>query len=86
MAPILTANGISKLNAGDLNLKPVVQVIEVKTIGSGERYRIVVSDGSDTQQALLATQLNEIVKGGRLKTGSVVQLLEYICSTVQNRR
>ncbi|ONK66128.1 uncharacterized protein A4U43_C06F4430 [Asparagus officinalis] len=86
MPPILTVNGISKVNAGDLNLKPVVQVIELKAVGSGERYRILVSDGSETQQALLATQLNEIVKGGRLKIGSVVQLLEYICSTVQSRR
>ena len=81
MALILTANGISKVNAGGLNLKPVVQGVEVKTIGSGERYRMEVSDGSKTQ---LATQLNGIVKGGRLKTGSVVQLLDYICSTVQN--
>lgn len=86
MAPILTPNGIAKVNGGDLNLKPVVQVIEVKAIGAGERYRILVSDGSETQQALLATQLNAIVKGGRLKDGSIVQLLEYICSTVQDRR
>ncbi|XP_073010537.1 replication protein A 70 kDa DNA-binding subunit A isoform X1 [Typha latifolia] len=87
MAGRLTANAIAAVNGGDLNLKPVVQVVEVRQIaGAQEHYRAVVSDGAAAQQALLATQLNQLVKSGRLRKGSVVQLLEYICSTVQNRR
>lgn len=83
----LTSNGIAAINAGDLDLKPVVQVMEVtKITGSQERFRIVVSDGTTTQQALLATQLNEVARAGKVRRGSVVQLLEYICSTVQSRR
>ncbi|KAG0464599.1 hypothetical protein HPP92_018763 [Vanilla planifolia] len=54
MAPTLTRNGIAAVNAGDLDLKPVVQVMEVtKMVGSQERFRILVSDGSTSQQALL---------------------------------
>lgn len=85
MARNLTPNGIAKVNAGDLDLKPVVQVVDVSPVGA-DRFRILVSDGSETQHALLASQLNGLVKGGRLRKGSVVQLLEYIGSTLQNRR
>ncbi|KAJ7955960.1 Replication protein A subunit [Quillaja saponaria] len=37
-------------------------------------------------QAMLATQLNDRVRTGRVKKGSVVQLIEYIRSPVQNRK
>ncbi|KAI0495982.1 hypothetical protein KFK09_022289 [Dendrobium nobile] len=87
MTARLTPNGIAAINAGDLDLKPVFQVMEVtKITGSQERFRIVVSDGTTTQHALLATQLNEVARAGKVRRGSVVQLLEYICSTVQSRR
>ncbi|GLT98765.1 hypothetical protein SLE2022_162480 [Rubroshorea leprosula] len=35
---------------------------------------------------MLATQLNDEVRIGQVKKGSIVQLIDYICSTVQNRR
>ncbi|KAA8523299.1 hypothetical protein F0562_009722 [Nyssa sinensis] len=31
-------------------------------------------------------QLNDRVKNGRVRKGSVIQLIDYICSTVQNRK
>ncbi|TMX05629.1 hypothetical protein EJD97_014014 [Solanum chilense] len=83
----LTANAISAINAGDVNSKPVVQVLDIKLIGTTqERYRLTLSDSESTQQAMLATQLNDRVKTGRVRKTSVVQLIEYICSTVQNRK
>ncbi|PSS15480.1 Replication protein A DNA-binding subunit A like [Actinidia chinensis var. chinensis] len=83
----LTQNAISAINAGDLNSKPLVQVLDIKPIGnSQERYRLVLSDGVLTEHAMLATQLNDRVKSGRVRKGSVVQLIDYICSTVQNRK
>jgi replication factor A1 len=90
MAATLTPNAISALNSGVVDLKPMVQVLDIKQIGSAqsmqERYRMVLSDGSFMQQAMLATQLNEYVKSGRVEKGSVVQLTEYICNSVQNRK
>lgn len=90
MAATLTPNAISALNSGVVDLKPMVQVLDIKQIGSAqsmqERYRMVLSDGSFMQQAMLATQLNEYVKAGRVEKGSVVQLTEYICNSVQNRK
>ncbi|CAN0839377.1 Replication protein A 70 kDa DNA-binding subunit A [Linum grandiflorum] len=83
----LTPNAIAAINGGDLNLKPLVQVMDIKLCGSAqERYRMMISDSVSTQQAMLATQLNDRVKSGSVKIGSVIQLIDYICSDVQNRR
>jgi replication factor A1 len=66
----------------------LMQVLDVRQIGNPQstqkRYRLVLSDGVHLQQAMLATQLNEKVK--KAVKGSMVQLLEYICNTVQNRK
>lgn len=87
MAARLTANAIAAVNGGDLDLKPVVQVLDLKRIAEPqERYRAVVSDGSAAQKALLAVKFNEAAKSGAVRSGSVVQLLEYVCSTVKNQR
>ncbi|KAL5995366.1 Rpa1ap [Asimina triloba] len=86
MAVSLTANAIPAVKDGDVNLKPLVQVLDIKPIGSSlDRYRILISDGVLTEQAILAAQLSDRVRGGKLRRGSVVQLVEYICSTVQNK-
>ncbi|XVF48923.1 hypothetical protein PTKIN_Ptkin03bG0227300 [Pterospermum kingtungense] len=83
----LTRSAIAMINGGDVNSKPLVQVVDIKLIGnSQERYRLLLSDSESTQHAMLATQLNEHVRTGRVKKGSIIQLIDYICSTVQNRR
>lgn len=83
----LTANAISAINGGDVNSKPLVQVLDIKRIGSTqERYRLLLSDAVLTQHAMLATQLNDRVKNGLVRNGSVVQLIDYISSIVQNRK
>ncbi|XP_031372724.1 replication protein A 70 kDa DNA-binding subunit A [Punica granatum] len=83
----LTPNAIAAINGGDVNSKPLVQVLDIKLIGTTqERYRLLLSDSALTQHAMLATQLNDQIKSGRVKKGSVVQLIDYICSTVQNRK
>ncbi|KAI3410646.1 Replication protein A subunit, partial [Psidium guajava] len=83
----LTPNAIAAINGGDVNSKPLVQVVDIKLIGSTqERYRLLLSDSAASQHAMLATQLNDLVKSGRVRKGAVVQLIDYICSTVQNRK
>lgn len=87
MAVSLTRNSIAAIFNGDLNLKPFVQVVDIKLIGtSQERYRLLISDAVSTQQAMIATQLNERVKSGLVRKGSIIQLIEYICSDVQSRK
>lgn len=83
----LSSNGIPAILAGDMNSKPLLQILDIKPINSSqERYRLILSDSVLTQQTMLATQLNDRVKNGAVRVGSVVQLIEYICSTVQNRK
>lgn len=83
----LTPNAISAITAGDVNSKPLLQVLDIKLIGNTqERYRFLLSDAVSTQHAMLATQLNDRVKTDRVRKGSVIQLIEYICSPVQNRK
>ncbi|CAI9113477.1 OLC1v1014087C1 [Oldenlandia corymbosa var. corymbosa] len=61
--------------------------LDVKLAGATQdRYRLLISDSVLVQQAMLATQLNGLVKAGGLRKGSVVQLIEYICTHIQNRK
>ncbi|KAJ3699164.1 hypothetical protein LUZ61_002869 [Rhynchospora tenuis] len=83
----LTRGAISAIYNGDVEVKPVVEVVDVKIVSPTQgRYGAMVTDGSETKQALLASQLNELVRSNQLKKGSIVQLLEYTCADVQNRR
>ncbi|CAN6336071.1 unnamed protein product [Urochloa humidicola] len=72
-------------------LCPVLQVAEApRLVGSSaaaaQRCRIVLSDGVHLQVGLLATSLNHLVADGVLRRGSVVRVLDYVCSCVQNQR
>ncbi|KAL6523631.1 Replication protein A 70 kDa DNA-binding subunit A [Orobanche gracilis] len=83
----LSANALLAIHGGDVNSKPLVQVLDIKLTGSTqERYRLLLSDSVTAQQAMLATQLNDRVRSGLVRKGSIVQITEYICSTVQNRK
>lgn len=83
----LTRNAISAINDGDVNLKPLVQVLDIRHIGNNQdRYRLILSDGVMSQHAMIATQLNDRMKAGHVRQGSVIQLIDYICSTVQGRK
>ncbi|CAJ2638144.1 unnamed protein product [Trifolium pratense] len=91
MAVNLTANAIPAIINGDVDAKPLVQVLDIATIQSTknsqtERYRLLLSDSVLSHHAMLAAQLNEKVKTGRIKKGTIVQLLDYICTPFQNRK
>ncbi|KAK9715697.1 hypothetical protein RND81_06G183200 [Saponaria officinalis] len=87
MAVNLSKNAISAILEGDVNSKPLLQVLDVRPIGPNlDRYRLLVSDSVATSQAMIATQLNDRVKSGVVRKGSVIQLIDYISSPVQNRK
>eukprot|EP00250_Pteridium_aquilinum_P015339 c22528_g1_i1 orf=2-1555(-) len=85
----LTPNSISAIANGNVNLRPLVQVLDVKEIGAAQaqtRYRVLLSDGSFVQQSVLASQLNPSVRSGDVRKGSILQLLEYVCNTIRGLR
>lgn len=87
----LTPNAVAATLAGDTNLKPVVQIADLRSIavaggGSGPRYRAIISDGAATAPALFAAQLCDLARSGIVRRGAVVQLLDYIVNDVKGRR
>lgn len=89
----LTANAIPAIIGGDVNAKPLVQVLDVALVSNSnnsqqqqQRYRLLLSDAVFSHHAMLATQLNDRVRTGRVQKGSVVQLLDYICTPLKNRK
>ncbi|KIM49387.1 hypothetical protein M413DRAFT_438571 [Hebeloma cylindrosporum] len=71
-----------------------VQLLSIKKVGnnptasgaSPDRYRIIMSDGMNYMQAMLATQLNEMVQQDTIRKNSVVILEKLTCNYVQDKR
>ncbi|KNC54564.1 replication protein A DNA-binding subunit [Thecamonas trahens ATCC 50062] len=87
----LTEGAIKAMYEGQDVSNPVVQIIDIKKIAAQQadnpdRYRLVISDGKHYQQAILATQLNQLVHTEMLKNNSLVRLTESLCNTVHGRR
>ncbi|GAB2296114.1 hypothetical protein Dimus_030248 [Dionaea muscipula] len=89
----LTEGAIERINNGDNDLRPFLQVTDIRLVpstnqnaSSPERFRMLLSDGTQSQQSMLATQRNELIKSGRLQTGSIVQLVHYVCNLIQGRK
>jgi hypothetical protein len=66
-------------------------VIDIKAINTSylqmaTRYRIIISDGENYMQAMLATQLNDLVEGNQIAAHCVIKLSEFICNQVQARK
>ncbi|KAI5119936.1 hypothetical protein M0805_002125 [Coniferiporia weirii] len=99
MAPELSAGSLKNLlaaEAGDNKLweaKHILQILSLKKIGnaregsgSPDRYRLIVSDGENYTQAMLATQLTPMVDDGQLVKNTVVCVEKLTCNNVQNKR
>jgi replication factor A1 len=87
----LTPNAVTAALAGDTNLKPVVQIVDLRSISlSGPnatpRFRAIISDGVATTPALFASQLCDLARSGIVRRGAIAQLLEYIINEVHGRR
>ncbi|XP_030041574.1 replication protein A 70 kDa DNA-binding subunit isoform X2 [Microcaecilia unicolor] len=75
---------------GETVSKPVLQVINIRAISTGNgppRYRLLMSDGLNTLSSfMLATQLNSVVEEERLKTNCICQLNRSIVNTLKDGR
>ncbi|KAH7476637.1 hypothetical protein PRIC1_000650 [Phytophthora ramorum] len=89
----LTPNAVSMLynkQAPD-GFEPWLQIIDTKKIKpasgtGGDRYRIVLSDGTSYISGMLATQLAPMMENESLKTNYVLQLKDFLGNEVQGRR
>ena len=85
--PPLSRGAVRAVVNGSPDLHPVLQVIDVKKIGAAnagptaaDRYRLVLSDGENYQQAMLATQLNDLVLSGGVKKNTVIRVDECVAA------
>lgn len=46
---------------------------------------MVISDGINTQQAMVATQLHHLIKENAFQDGSIIKINDYTCSAVSGR-
>ncbi|KAG7605014.1 Replication protein A 70 kDa DNA-binding subunit C [Arabidopsis thaliana] len=98
MAVSLTEGVIMKMLNGEVtsetDMMPVLQVTELKLIQSklhqnqesSNRYKFLLSDGTDLAAGMLNTSLNSLVNQGTIQLGSVIRLTHYICNLIQTRR
>ena len=78
---------------GAPDLLPVLQVIDVKKVGAAHagpgvvhRFRLVLSDGDNYQQTMLAIQLNQLVHSGAIKKHSVIRVEECVAAAGARER
>ncbi|XP_038716213.1 replication protein A 70 kDa DNA-binding subunit E-like [Tripterygium wilfordii] len=88
----LTEGAVGALGGGATaeDFKPMMQVTDLKQVQTKqqqatERFRVLLSDGSQLQQGMLATHLNNLVHSQKLQRGSIVTLNDYSCSVIQGR-
>ena len=94
--PPLTQGAAQALWEGKTDIKPVLQVVDLKKLvpppssqanASGQqRYRVNLSDGRHYVQAMLATQMVELVDRGDFAQGAIVRLEEFMCNPIHGRR
>ncbi|KAL5203099.1 hypothetical protein ABZP36_014051 [Zizania latifolia] len=89
------AKAIAEHSYGAGTIQPVLQVVDVRPVNTqnapptpnpAERFRMMLSDGAHTQQCMLAAALNNLVKDGTLRPGTIIHLNDFMCNTIQNRR
>jgi len=74
------------------SLQPTVQLLSIKKVpnaghsNSPDRYRIIVSDGAQFIQAMLATQLNDLVESGQICQNVIVRLTKFAAYNVCAKR
>ncbi|XP_043910811.1 replication protein A 70 kDa DNA-binding subunit [Protopterus annectens] len=90
MAVRLTEGAIACMVRGENPPNPVLQVINIRAIASGNgppRYRLLMSDGLNTLSSfMLATQLNPMVEDNTVSSNCVCQVNKFIVNTLKDGR
>ncbi|RLN29241.1 hypothetical protein C2845_PM05G10260 [Panicum miliaceum] len=86
----LSHGAVAAMSRHTEGLRPVLQVADApRLVGSSAaaaKYHLELSDGAHLLQGVLATSLNHLVADGTLRRGSVVRVLDYVCSCIRNQR
>lgn len=91
MAGQLSEGAIAAImQQGDTSIKPILQVISIRPITTGNnppRYRLLMSDGINTLSSfMLATQMNSLVEQEQLAANCICQIDRFIVNTLKDGR
>ncbi|XP_062499308.1 replication protein A 70 kDa DNA-binding subunit-like [Corticium candelabrum] len=91
MAHMLSAGAIQAVVQGQQPANPVLQILNMKKIqgnnsGGSDRFRMIVADGKQSLNAMLATQLNPMVVNNEVERFAVFRLSRYVTNEVNGRR
>ncbi|KAF8623485.1 hypothetical protein AX15_006268 [Amanita polypyramis BW_CC] len=83
-------HSVSSKDNSALDKEHVLQVLSIKQVNAPTpsvpvRYRIIVSDGENYIQVLLATQLNQYVQDQEIQRNSVIKIAKAMYSVAQNK-
>jgi replication factor A1 len=89
-----TENAISRILNDEKtseSFRPTLQVVNIKGLSAAgqataQRYRLLLTDGKDRIQAMLATQKNDLVTSQQIREGTLVECLEFMTNTLQNTK
>ncbi|KAF9227715.1 replication factor-A protein 1 [Gyrodon lividus] len=88
-----TLNEASPKEIDELSSGYTVQLLSIKKVSATtvtapptDRFRIILSDGIHFVQAMLATQLNELVSNGEIIKNTIVVIDKLTCNFVQDKR
>ncbi|KZV65414.1 replication factor-a protein [Peniophora sp. CONT] len=77
---------------------PTLQFLSIKLVGNAnttpapadgdrpDRYRIIISDGQHFLQAMLATQLNDMVQTNVIGKNTIATIEKMVCNTIGGKR
>ncbi|KAF6982814.1 hypothetical protein CFC21_001155 [Triticum aestivum] len=83
----LTHGAVAAMSRLARGLRPVLQVVGAPASAGGtDRYRFLLSDGVHSQEGILVPSLDSLVRTGRLRDGTVIRVLDYVCNSVCGRR
>ena len=92
MNPKLTGNAIQRILNGEEINRPVLQILAYKPVqadGDNQfRYRFIMSDGEFTHQCciMVGEELIKKIEAGEFERYTIIQLNNYICNTVNEKR
>ncbi|PWA85357.1 Nucleic acid-binding, OB-fold [Artemisia annua] len=84
----LTENVITGIKNGEVdvqNVQPVLQVADIRLIDLKDRYRILLTDGVDTLNGMLGSQLNHLVRSEQVQKGSVIRLKQFTANVLRGQ-
>ncbi|KAM3407254.1 hypothetical protein ACQJBY_000979 [Aegilops geniculata] len=83
----LTHGAVAAMSRFQRGLRPVLQVVGAPaSAGPTDRYRFLLSDGVHSQEGILVPSLDSLVRTGRLRDGTIIRVLDYVCNSVCSRR